>query len=423
MSATSAARDFEWLTGFECTTFPQVGMDELALTQHDRFWGSDIVRARDAGCRFIRYGIRWHVVNPRPRQWDWSSLDGPLELLRHLEMEPIVDLFHFGVPEWLEGGIMSSVFPDMQAELCREFARRYPWVRWYTPTNEPYIAAQFGAELGYWYPFRKGAQDFVVALANVARGLCLGWAEIRHERPDARMMVSDTCEYHHATDEAQRSRAELLNERRFLMHELYGGRVGQDHPLRDYLLESGMAAEDLDWLEQHPAPLDVIGLDHYPHSEHEYSTDADGRLVDVPRPIEKQLGPAELAGQYFERLGRPLIFAETGTHGDDKRRSWWLERMVAGTREARAAGVPLIGLTWWGLIDQVDWASNLRRFDYHIDRTGLYSLEWQDGRLERRPTATLDAWQRLTQQPVEETVGPLARDGRYQPAAELRLWN
>ena len=41
--------DFEWMTGFECSTFPQVGMDEIALTQHDRLWGSDLLRAMDAG--------------------------------------------------------------------------------------------------------------------------------------------------------------------------------------------------------------------------------------------------------------------------------------------------------------------------------------------------------------------------------------
>lgn len=415
--------DFEWLTGFECTTFPQMGMDELALTQHDRFWGSDIIRARDAGCRVIRYGIRWHVVNPRPRQWDWSSLDGPLELLRHLGMEPIVDLFHFGVPEWLEGGIMSPIFPDLQAELCREFVRRYPWVRWYTPTNEPYIAAQFGAEFGHWYPFRQGTRNFVTALRNVARGLCQGWAEIVHERPDARLMISDTCEYHHAEDAAHQSLADFRNERRFLMHELYGGRVGRDHALRDYLLDNGLAEEDLDWFSDNPAALDIIGLDHYPHSEHEYSSGPGGRLIDEPRPIERQLGPAELSRQYFARLGRPLIFAETGAAGDDDRRSWWLKRMVEEVRTARAEGVPVIGITWWGLIDQVDWGSNLRRFDYHIDPTGLYALEWQGDRLARRPTETLALWQRYTGLATEESVGRLGTPAAGTAADGPALWD
>jgi beta-glucosidase len=399
--------DWQWMTGFECSTFPQVGMDELVLTQHDRFWGSDILRALDAGCRVLRYGIRWHVVNPRPHEWDWSSLDGPMELMRHLGMEPIVDLFHFGVPEWLSPGVMTSIFPDFQAELCREFARRYPWVRWYTPTNEPYIMAQFGGEIGVWYPYEQGPDNFVRAVRNVARGVGEGWAEIVRERPDARMMISDTCEYWHPQDPGVEALAAHRNERRFLMHELYGGRVGNDHPMRPFLLQHGMSDGDLWWFEEHPAPLDVVGLDHYPHSEHRLRTGERGEVVDETQPIEEQLGPGELAGQYFQRLGRPLLFAETGAPGDDERKIWWLDRMVEQVRAARAEGVPVIGITWWGLIDQVDWGSALRRFDYHIDPTGLYRLEWQGGRLERVPTRALERWMHYVRMPIEESVGHL----------------
>ena len=413
------ADDFAWMTGFECSTFPQIGMDELALTQHDRFWGSDIVRARDAGCRTIRYGIRWHVVNPRPHQWDWSSVDGPMELIRHLEMEPVVDLFHFGHPEWLGTGVLTTIFPDFQAELCRQFARRYPWVRWYTPTNEPYIMAQFGGEGGIWYPYGHGPRSFVMAVRNVARGLCEGWAAIAAERPDARMLIADTCEYHHPVDDGTRDLADLRNERRFLMHELYGGRVGDDHPLRDYLVENGMSEADLYWFADHPAPLDIVGLDHYPHSEHQYRLDERGQLIDETRPLEQQLGPGELCRQYFARLGRPLVFAETGAPGDDERKIWWLDRIIGQVREVRGEGVPVIGLTWWGLLDQVDWGENLRVFRYHIDPTGLYSLRWNDDRLDRVPNRALDAWRRYTSMPLAESVGELAAPGWPGEAAPL----
>jgi beta-glucosidase/6-phospho-beta-glucosidase/beta-galactosidase len=434
-----AGGDFAWLTGFECSTFPQVGMDELALTQHDRFWGSDILRALDAGCRTIRYGIRWHVVNPQPNVWDWTSVDGPMELMRHLGMEPIVDLFHFGVPTWMGPGVMTSIFPDFQAELCRAFARRYPWIRWYTPTNEPYIMAQFGGENGAWFPYEHGPHNFVRALRNVAMGLCEGWRAIREERPDARMMISDTCEFWHAdpADAPARERAARMNERRFVMHELYGGRLTADHPLRPWLVEHGFGEADLDWFLANPAPLDVIGLDHYPHSEHQLRSGPDGRLIDETRPLDQQHGPAELARQYFERLGRPLIFAETGAPGEDAAKIAWLDRLVVQARAARAAGVPLIGITWWGLIDQVDWGSGLRRFRHEIDPTGLYRLEWRDARhrpaeppdppqadgrgyrLERVPTGALESWRRYAMASPETTVGPLARSPTN---AGIPLW-
>ena len=404
--------DFEWMTGFECSSFPQVGMDELELTQHDRFWGSDLVRAREAGCRVVRYGIRWNVVNPRPHQWDWSSVDGPMELMRHLEIEPIVDLFHFGVPEWLGTGVLTSIFPDFQAALCAEFARRYPWVRWYTPTNEPYIMAQFGGETGAWYPYGQSLELFVTALRNVARGLCEGWAEIVRERPDARMMVSDTCEYHHALDDASAEHAAWMNERRFVMHDLYGGRLGDDHPLRSWLIDHGMPERDLWWFQEHPAPLDVVGLDYYPHSEHAYHLGERGEIVDEAQTLDRQLGPAELARQYHARFDRPLLFAETGAPGDDATKIAWLDRLVDQVRTVRGEGVPLIGITWWGLVDQVDWGTGLRRRRYEIDPTGLYSLRWEGDRLERVPTAALNRWKEYASRPAADTVGPLAGDAR-----------
>lgn len=211
------------------------------------------------------------------------------------------------------------------------------------------------------------------------------------------------------------------------MHELYGGGVGRGHALRSWLVDHGLDEGDLGWFEDHPARLDVVGLDHYPHSEHQLRTGEDGRLVDETRPLEIQHGPAELCRQYFARLGRPLIFAETGAPGDDATKIAWLDRLVNEVRDARREGVPVIGITWWGLIDQIDWGSGLRRFRYEIDPTGLYRLEWRDEesrpasppdlprldgsgyRLERVPTEALAAWQRYAEAPTETTVGPLAR--------------
>lgn len=64
------------MTGFECSSFPQIGMDELELTQHDDYWASHLVRVRDElGINFIRYGIPWDRVNIRPHECDWRWTD------------------------------------------------------------------------------------------------------------------------------------------------------------------------------------------------------------------------------------------------------------------------------------------------------------------------------------------------------------
>ena len=53
---------------------------------------------------------------------------------------PIVDLCHFGVPDWI-GNFQNPDFPELFAGYARAFAERFPWVQLYTPVNEMFICA------------------------------------------------------------------------------------------------------------------------------------------------------------------------------------------------------------------------------------------------------------------------------------------
>ena len=52
-----------------------------------------------------------------------------------LGVEVIADLCRFGVPSWL-GGFQDPAFPVLFAEYARAFARRFPWVRCFTPVSD-----------------------------------------------------------------------------------------------------------------------------------------------------------------------------------------------------------------------------------------------------------------------------------------------
>ncbi len=269
-------------------------------------------------------------------------------------------------------------------------------MQWYTPTNEPYIMSSFAADFGHWYPFLRGPENFGVALKNIARGLCLSWAEIEKVRPDARMMVSDTHEYWHALDAAA----------------------------RPYLHALGFTKIDLEWFREHPAPLDVLGVDYYPHSEHQVRSDPRG-VIETPQgrladeTAQEQLGFARLVKQYFDHFRRPIILAETGAPGDDARKIAWMDASVQGIRQVREEGVPVIGIVWWGAIDHVDWDSNLRQRNNNINETGLWALQRKGHKLERVPTGALDAYRRYIQMPISESVG----DGAPPIAPIERLTN
>ena len=69
--------------------------------------------------------------------------------MRRLGIEPIADLCHFGVPDWV-GSFQNPDWPGYFAEYARAFARRYPWVSRYTPVNEIFVAARFSGQYGWW---------------------------------------------------------------------------------------------------------------------------------------------------------------------------------------------------------------------------------------------------------------------------------
>jgi beta-glucosidase len=399
--------DFQWMTGFECSAFPQVGVDELDATQHDRWWASDLVRLRDVGITLIRYGIPWHRVNPRPHQYDWSWTDQVLDLMETLGITPIVDLFHFGTPQWVDGGIMHPIFGEVQGWYARAFAERYPRLRYYTPTNEPYICAVFGAEQAVWYPFLRERHDTARALKNVAEGVCRAMAEIRKVRPDALMVLADTCEEWHAPDGAFAEEAAFRSARRFLVHDLYLGRVDRDHPLWAWLAGGGLDGRELDWFREHPAELDLLGLDYYPQSERQLRRGPGGERLE--EPAERPAGFAELARQYSERYGGiPVALTETNLGGPVSERVRWLDRLVEQTRKARAAGVPVAGITWYGAVDHVDWDSLLRVRNLRINPCGMWRLRRQGDRLVREPTALVERFRQYLTMPLADSVGELA---------------
>jgi hypothetical protein len=111
----------------------------------------------------------------------------------------------------------------------------------------------------------------------------------------------------------------------------------------------------------------IAGNDYYLTSEQEIGLDG------VLRPSRTRLGYRELARQYHERLGVPLMHTETNMDGAAA--PDWLASQWAAVNEARADGIPIRGFTWYGLVDHVDWDSTLTRDQGNENHCGLVGLD------------------------------------------------
>ena len=347
-------------------------VDEMEKTDFYRRWREDFQLVKDLGIEYLRYGAPYYQTHLAPDKYDWAFADETFAELERLDITPIVDLCHFGVPDWL-GDFQNPDFPELFAAYAEAFARRFPQARYYTPVNEIYVAATFSAQLGWWNERLQSDAAFVNALKNLVKANLLAEEAILRVKPTAIFIQSESTEYFHAEHPKAQERSEFFNEKRFLSLDLcYGNDVhGQ---MYEYLLDNGMTRDEYHWFRQRGRAIKtycVMGNDYYWTNEHLVPLEG----WDVS-PSGEIFGYYVITKQYFERYHMPVMHTETNL-ADAERAPAWLWKEWANMMRLKADGVPIIGFTWYSLIDQVDWDIALREDNGRVNPLGLYDIHRQ----------------------------------------------
>jgi beta-glucosidase len=345
-------------------------VDQMESCGHYRYWREDFALVQELDLCFLRYGPPIHRTFLGPGRYDWSFADETFAELKRLNIAPIVDLCHFGVPDWIRN-FQNRDFPKLFAEYATAFARRFPWVQLYTPVNEMFICAKFSALAGWWNEQLASDRAFVRALNIIVKANVLAMRAILEVRPDAIFVQSESSEYFHAESPAAIQPAEILNSMRFLSLDLnYGRRV--DSEMYEYLLDNGMTREEYHFfldnrLKQHC----IMGNDYYMTNEHRVA--ADGHT----RPAGEVFGYDEITRQYHDRYRLPVMHTETNhRQGDSGGEAVdWLWKQWANVLRVRNTGVPIVGFTWYSLTDQMDWDIALRERRNKVYPVGLFDLD------------------------------------------------
>ncbi len=367
--------------------------DQMEANGHYARWHEDLELVKSLGVGHLRWGPPIHRAWVGPRHYDWSYCDDVLARLAALRVEPIVDLCHFGMPDWLGNTFQNRDFPAAFAELADDFARRYESVRLYTPINEIYICARFSAELGWWnermlsrgvsvedlnsrpaggiWEAGPGAEvPFVTAIRNLCRANLLAMEKILEVRPNALFIQSESTEYYHPISPKVQSRTDFLNLRRFLSLDLtYGRQVSA--PIYQYLNDNGMGRADYDWFMKHGRNLRrycILGTDYY--RTNEQLVHPDGHI----HPAGEVFGYYVVMKDYEDRYRLPVMHTETN-FPEPEGASEWLWRQAANVRRLRQDNVPVVGFTWYGLTDMTDWDICLRERRGTVNPVGLFDLD------------------------------------------------
>ncbi|MEP7339879.1 MAG: beta-glucosidase [Acidobacteriota bacterium] len=332
-SASSLFRSF-FLGGFECSTHRNRAgrrLDLIAATRHDEFAQKDYERLRAEGIRAARDGVRWHLIERRPYEYDFSSLLPLIEAARSSGVQVIWDLFHYGWPDDLD--IFAPEFVDRLAGLARALARllreESDDIPFIAPVNEISFFAWAAGDVGVFFPYANGRSHELKR--QLVRAAISAIEAIRDVTPQARIVHTDPLinviartENPHDTEEAAaycRSQHEAL--------DMISGRLEPQ-------------------LGGHAKYLDIIGVNYYLHNQWFYP---DREMIPFGSPLYRPL--RELLREVYERYRRPIFIAETGVE-DDLRSSWF--RYVSDESKAvLQSGVPLEGVCLYPILNHPGW--------------------------------------------------------------------
>jgi dTDP-4-dehydrorhamnose reductase len=390
--------------------------DQLRETgHHDR--PEDIAAVAGLGIRKLRYAAAWERIAPdRPDACDWSWQDARMAELRRHGIEPILGLVHHG-----SGPAHASMddprFPEELARYAGLVARRYPWVKDWTPVNEPLTTARFSGLYGFWYPHGESEAEFLRLLVNECRGVVLAMRAIREVIPDARLVQTEDLGRNFGTA-PMRAKVEEYNERRWLSFDLVLGRVDAAHPWHGRFLAAGVSEAELRSLREQPPGPTLLGINHYVTSDRFLDHRMGFYPVEIHEPSPAQgfidteairagvaveeLGWGPRLRETAERFpGLPIAVTEVHLGCCPENQMRWLLDCWNAAVALRTEGVDVEAVTIWSLAGAVDWSSLLteRRGDYE---PGLLDASAPGG---ARLTALAGA------------VQDLARDGHFGHAA------
>jgi len=392
---TGKAGNFMFATGIECS-YPtiehgKVRRDLLEECGHYKHWRKDLQLVKDLGLKVLRYGLPYHLVHQGPGRYDWSFADEVMKEIKRLKITPIMDLLHFGVPDWL-GNFQNPELPIHFADYAAAVAERYPWVRYYTPVNEIYVSARISAKDGVWNEQLKTDEAFVTAIKHLVAASIMATQRIAERRPDLVVVQSESAEYTYEARATPSAEVKLLNKLRFLALDLLYAHP-TDSDVCMYLLDNGMTRTEYDWfMAGEPPGYQVMGNDYYGRNERILLPD--GKISQA----EDIAGWYQITKEYYQRYRKPVMHTETNTFEADKAPDWLWKQWI-NILQMRKDSVPVLGFTWYSLIDQVDWDIQLAKKRGQVNECGLYDLE-------RKPRPVAEAYRQLLQEFGQITIVP-----------------
>jgi hypothetical protein len=322
-----------WMAGFECSCQRLRNgrrLDLSAATGHERWAAADYARLRSLGITTVREGLHWQRSTTPSGRLDLATVLPRVRAARDAGVQVIWDLCHYGWPDGVD--IFRPAFVARFAEWAKAVAEVVAGetgeIPLYVPVNEISFWSWAGGEVGYLNPFAVG-RGFELK-AQLVRAALAATDAVWSVDPRARILHVDPLIHIEADPEHPED-----------------GPDAEGHRLAQFQAGDMLRGELWPQLGGDPRYVDLVGVNYYPNNQWILNGPTIERGSPLHRPLRDMLREA------WERSGKPLFVAETGAAGEA--RGPWLAHVGDEVRAARRAGVPVLGVCLYPILDYPGW--------------------------------------------------------------------
>jgi beta-glucosidase/6-phospho-beta-glucosidase/beta-galactosidase len=353
-----------WMGGYECTDQLNAfgsRVDLLNTTGHLEYLEQDYQGLADFEIRTVREGIRWSFVEYQPYHYDWSVVETMIRKGQQQGIQQVWDICHFGFPDDLTP--LHPMFARRFAHLCKAFVHFYrslvpSGTLIVTPINEVSFISWLGGEVRGTSPYCVG-QGWEVKY-RLMKAYIEGIVAMKEVDPTVRILTTEP----------------LVN--------MVPPVLATIEDLEDAANQNELQFQSLDMLAGRICPelggnisfIDLVGFNYYYNNQ--WIINSGNFLPWFNEDNDPRWKPlSTLLEMGYNRYKRPILITET-SHSQEHRPNW-IEFIGNEVSKVIEAGIPLLGICLYPIIDRPDWD-----FTDTWHGSGLWDLELENGKGKAR---------------------------------------
>lgn len=383
---------------------------------HYHRYKEDVAIMKEMGVKTYRFSVSWPRIMPEEGVVNEKGVEFYQNLVQELldaGIEPMVTLFHWNLPMWIheKGGWycdkVSDYFEEYTKVLVDALSDK---VTYWMTINEPCCFIGLGYLLGQHAPFESvnfdvsdpnAMKEMGEKMGTLSRNVLLAHGKAvrtirNHSVKEPKIGIALNGTLYAPRDDSEAA-VEEARKRTFSEQ----GSFADVHWWADPMilgtcpkgLEPFVSAEDMEIIHQ---PMDFLGYNCYNTNNYEDSMKPNPDVTPgIPRTaMGWPITPEALywaAKFYHERYQIPILITENGMANldfvmsdgkvHDPQRIEYMKAYLKGLQKAVDEGVPVIGYTYWSIMDNYEWAEGYDK------RFGLVYVDYQTQKRTRKDSS------------------------------------